>query len=84
MIQQYLHAALAKARFKTIENPEPVFGEIPQCPGVWATGETKEHCRVALAEALEDWVLLGIRMGHALPEIDGVRIEIPETTGIRE
>jgi hypothetical protein len=33
---------------------------------------------------LEDWVLLGIRLGHSLPEIDGVRIEIPETSGVSE
>jgi predicted RNase H-like HicB family nuclease len=83
MIQQYLQAAMAQARFKTIENPEPVFGEIPQCPGVWAIGETEDECRQILAEALEDWVLLGIRLGHSLPEIDGIRIEIPETSGVR-
>jgi predicted RNase H-like HicB family nuclease len=84
MIQHYLQAAMSKARFKAIENPDPIFGEIPQCPGVWATGETEEECRRTLEEVLEDWVLLGIRLGHTLPEIDGVRIEIPETSGVRE
>jgi predicted RNase H-like HicB family nuclease len=83
MIQQYLQAAMSQARFKRIDNPEPIFGEIPPCPGVWATGETEEDCRRTLEEALEDWVLLGIRLGHSLPEINGVRIEIPETSGVR-
>jgi len=75
MIQRYLRAAMLKAQFKKIENPEPVFGTIPGCAGAWATGKTEEECRRALEEVLEEWVLLGVRMGHALPEIDGIRIE---------
>ncbi len=67
MVQQYLDAALVKARYKTIDNPESFVGEIPECPGVWATGSTIEECRRTLAEVLEDWVLLGIRLGHPLP-----------------
>ena len=63
MIHEYLQAAMAKAVFKRIENPEPVFGEIPPCPGVWATGNTVEECRQELQEVLEEWILLGIRLG---------------------
>ena len=84
MIQEYLQAAMAKAQFKQVDNPEPVFGEIPCCPGVWATGRTIAECRKALEEALEGWVLLGIRFGDELPEIDGIRIQIPETSPARE
>ena len=72
MIGQYLQAAMSKARFKPIDDPEPVFGEIPECPGVWATGKTEAECRQTLQEILEDWVLLGVRLGHTLPEIDAL------------
>ena len=84
MIREYLQAAMGRAQFKRIDNPEPVFGEIPPCPGVWATGRTVDECRKALEEVLEGWVLLGIRSGDQLPEIDGLRIEIPETSPARE
>jgi predicted RNase H-like HicB family nuclease len=84
MLREYLEVAMSKAEFKIIDNPEPVFGEIRGCPGVWATGNTEEECRAVLEEALEEWVLLGIRMGHQLPEIDGIRIQVPELTAIRE
>jgi predicted RNase H-like HicB family nuclease len=84
MIHEYLQAAMAKAVFKRIENPEPVFGEIPPCPGVWATGNTIEDCRRELEEVLEGWILLGIRFGDPFPEIDGLRVDIPETVPARE
>jgi hypothetical protein len=60
MIQQNRRAAMSKAQFKRIENPEPVFSEIQECAGVWATGNTEEECRRALEEVLEEWVLLGV------------------------
>jgi len=84
MIREYLQAAMATAQFKEIEDRKPIFGEIPCCPGVWATGRTLEECRKALEEALEGWVLLGIRFGDELAEIDGIRLEIPETSPVRE
>ncbi len=84
MIREYLQAAMARAQFKRIESPEPFFGEIPTCPGVWATGRTREDCRKTLEEVLEGWILLSIRTGDPLPEIDGLRIEVPETLPTRE
>ena len=83
MLREYIQAALSKAQFKTIENPEPIFGEIPDCPGVWATGDTIEQCRARLEEVLEGWILLGVRLGDPLPEISGLRIEIPEVSPAR-
>ncbi len=84
MIREYMQAAMARAVFKRIEGPEPIFGEIPPCPGVWATGKTDEECKKILEEALEGWILLGVRLGDPLPEIEGLRIEIPETSPVRE
>lgn len=74
---------MAKANFKRIEDVEPVFGEIPPCPGVWATGKTIEECRQRLEEVLEGWILLSVRFADPLPEIDGLRIDIPETAPTR-
>jgi len=47
-------------------------------PGVWANAENLEDCRLELQEVLEEWIALGLRMGHAFPEIDGIRLEIKE------
>jgi predicted RNase H-like HicB family nuclease len=57
MLTQYLQAALDRARYEMIEDEEPYYGEVPELPGVWATGETLEACRRNLVSALEDWLL---------------------------
>ena len=54
MLTQYLQAALDRARYEIIEDEEPFYGEVPELPGVWATGKTLEECRRNLASALED------------------------------
>jgi predicted RNase H-like HicB family nuclease len=84
MLREYIQTALSKAEFKTIENPEPVFGEIPCCPGVWATGKTMEECRRTLEEVLEEWILVSVRLGNPIPAVEGVSINIPEATAVRE
>ncbi|MEH2055969.1 MAG: hypothetical protein V7K97_07360 [Nostoc sp.] len=46
--------------------------EIPECQGVWANAATLEACREDLQDALEGWIILGLRLGHTLPILDGV------------
>lgn len=75
MLTRYIQAAMRKARYEMIEDKRRFYGHIPECPGVWATGETLEACRDELQEALEDWLSLGLRLGHPIPGIDDVRIE---------
>jgi predicted RNase H-like HicB family nuclease len=52
------------------------YGEIPGLHGVFANAPTLEGCREQLKEVLEGWILLGLRLGHKLPEIDGIALEI--------
>ena len=75
MLTLYIQAAMKKARYEMIEDEQPFYGHIPECPGVWATGETLEACREELQEALENWLALGLRFGQPIPEIDDVRVE---------
>ncbi len=75
MLTRYIQAAMRRARYEMIEGEKPYYGHIPPCPGVWATGETLEDCREELQEVLEDWLSLGLRLGHPIPEIDGIRVE---------
>jgi predicted RNase H-like HicB family nuclease len=78
MLSQYLQAALDKARYEIIEDEEPFYGEIPQLPGVWATGATLETCRRNLAEAIEDWLLFSLAKGLPIPPIDNITLRQPE------
>ena len=47
-------------------------GRIPQCTGVVAFGTTLLECEDELRPNLEDWILLGFKIGQPLPEIAGI------------
>jgi predicted RNase H-like HicB family nuclease len=53
-------------------------GVIEGLQGVWAQGDTLETCREELREVLEEWIVLGLKMGHQLPAIDGIALTIQE------
>ena len=74
MITEYIQAALNQARYKIIEDKKTYFGEIPELEGVWATGKTLEECREELQSTLEDWLLLGLKLGHSIPSLGGTRL----------
>lgn len=50
-------------------------GRVPACQGVVAFGATLMECQRLLQSTLEDWLLLGLRMGHALPVFAGLRLD---------
>ncbi|MBZ0169691.1 hypothetical protein MELA_01125 [Candidatus Methylomirabilis lanthanidiphila] len=78
MLLGYIQEALERARYELIEDEEPYYGEVPELPGVWATGKTLEACRRHLAEAVEDWVLLSIAKGLPIPALGQIAIHLPE------
>ncbi|MGD1095198.1 MAG: type II toxin-antitoxin system HicB family antitoxin [Bryobacteraceae bacterium] len=74
MLTDYIQAAMRHAHYEIIDDPKPFFGSIPPCEGVWANGETLESCREELQSTLEDWIVLGLRLGHPIPVIDGIAV----------
>jgi predicted RNase H-like HicB family nuclease len=77
MLSEYLNAALERASYEKIDDPEPYYGEIPGIQGVWATGTTLEECRRRLVQALEDWLFFSIYRGESVPPIGEFVIELP-------
>jgi predicted RNase H-like HicB family nuclease len=81
MFAEYIAAALERAVYKTLEGEEvPIFVSVPDLPGAWATGKTIEEARRELIGVIEEWVLLGIRLGHPIPSIGGHNITFPQET----
>ena len=76
-LSAYIDAALASARFKTLED-KTCFGEIPGFDGVWATARTLKKCRGFLREVLEDWIVLKLRSDEPLPAVRGKKLTVPE------
>jgi predicted RNase H-like HicB family nuclease len=67
----YIEAALEMAQFDKLEDGT-FAGEIPKLPGVIVFGKTLKQCGHELRSTLEDWILLGFRLGHALPKLAGI------------
>ena len=71
MLAAYIRAAMQRAHYELLEDGT-FYGEIPDCAGVYANAATLEACRDQLHEVLEDWIVLGLRMGHDLLTMEGI------------
>jgi len=76
MLTSYIHAAMRLAKYEILEDGQ-YYGEIDGFKGLWAQAEHLETCREELQSALEDWLVLGLRMGHKLPVVAGIQL-VPE------
>ncbi|HUY01505.1 MAG TPA: type II toxin-antitoxin system HicB family antitoxin [Candidatus Deferrimicrobium sp.] len=84
MLSEYISKGLSKVHYEIIEDKEPYYGEIPELQGIWATGTTLEECRQNLIDVLEGWILVRVRKGLPIPELDKVTISIPEELKVLE
>ena len=78
MFTAYINAAMKKAHYEILPNNEGYFGKIEDLQGVRANSDSLEACREELKEVLEEWILLGIKMGHTIPIIDGIDLNVKE------
>ncbi|CAN5345947.1 type II toxin-antitoxin system HicB family antitoxin [soil metagenome] len=72
-LTDYVYGAMGRAEYDKLEDGT-FAGRIPVCPGVIAFGTTLRECEEELRSSLEDWILLGLKLGHALPIIDGMNL----------
>lgn len=78
MLTEYIGAALRKAHYAILPEGEGYYGSIEGFQGVWAQANSLEACREELREVLEEWIVLGLRMGHPLPEVSGLTLAVGE------
>ncbi len=71
LFSYYMILALSKAVFDKLVDGT-FAGRIPPCPGVMAFAATLKECEVELRSTLGDWILVGLKLGHTLPLIDGI------------
>lgn len=71
ILSDYLNQAMAKAIYDKLGDGT-FCGRIPPCKGVIAFGNTLRECKVELRSTLEDWILVGLKLGHTLPVIEGI------------
>lgn len=71
ILSEYLERAMAQAEYDKLEDAS-FAGRIPSCMGVIAFSVSLKACEEELRSTLEDWLWLGLKLGHTLPVIDGI------------
>ncbi|GAA6624111.1 type II toxin-antitoxin system HicB family antitoxin [Scytonema sp. NUACC26] len=71
ILSDYVDKALAQAVYDKLEDGS-FAGKIPSCTGVIAFSSTLKECESELRSTLEDWILLGLKLGYFLPIIDNI------------
>jgi len=68
ILTEYVDQAIIQAVYDKLEDGTFV-GRIPPCKGVLAFGSTLRDCEEELRSTLEDWIFVGLKLGHPLPVI---------------
>jgi len=71
ILSEYVDRVMAQAVYDKLED-STFAGRIPPCKGVIAFGNTLRECEDELHSVLEDWILVGLKLGHPLPVIGGI------------
>lgn len=71
VLTEYVNQAMAHAVYDKLEDGT-FAGRIPLCMGVVAFGVALRVCEDEVRSILEEWVLLGLKLGHPLPIIAGI------------
>lgn len=71
VLGEYVEKAMLEALYDKLEDGT-FTGRISSCKGVLAFGTTSGECEEELRSTLEDWILVGLKLGHLLPVIKGI------------
>ena len=71
VLTDYIDRAMTEAVYDKLEDAT-FAGRIPSCTGVLAFGPTLRACAEELRSTLEDWILVGLKLGHPLPVLGGI------------
>jgi predicted RNase H-like HicB family nuclease len=66
---------MADAEYDKLEDGS-FSGRIPLCTGAIAFGSTLHQCETELRSTLEDWLVVGFKLGHSLPVFDRIDLNV--------
>ncbi len=62
---------MARSRYEHLEDGK-VVAAVEGCVGLLAFSDSEPEARDELRSSLEEWVLLGLKLGHELPVLNGI------------
>jgi len=76
MITEYIGEAMRRAKYKILEDGT-YFGWIEDLIGVWSNGANLSLCQQELQSVVEDWLLLGLKLGHHITPLGDIDLNEP-------
>lgn len=71
ILSDYVNQAMRHSMYDKLED-NSFAGRISICQGVVAFGTTLRECENESRSAFEDWILLGLKLRHPMPVIEGI------------
>src|SRR5947209_16850887 len=75
-LPDYIAEILKNAVYEKGEQLDVVVAEAPDLPGCVTQGDTFEEAREGLVDAIEVWLMSGLRNGEDPPVVNGCRLAI--------
>jgi predicted RNase H-like HicB family nuclease len=72
-LSQYIAEVLKNAIYEKGEQLDVIVAEAPDLPGCLTQGATIEEARENLVDAIEVWLMSGLRSGEDPPVVNGCR-----------
>ncbi|MCH7938704.1 MAG: type II toxin-antitoxin system HicB family antitoxin [Candidatus Marinimicrobia bacterium] len=80
ILTEYVDHLLAQGVYDKLDDGT-FAGRIPSCKGVVGFGGTLRECEDELRSTLEDWILMGLKLGHPLPVVADIDLNKEPTYG---
>jgi predicted RNase H-like HicB family nuclease len=77
-LSDYIGEVLKNAVYEKGEQLNVIVAEAPDLPGCMTQGATFEEARENLVDAIEVWLMSGLRCGEDPPVVNGCRLAIIE------
>ena len=71
VLTDYIDYAMAAAIYDKLDDGG-FAGRVPECRGVVAFDANLTGCQTLLRSTLEDWLVLGLKLGHEIPVLSGI------------
>src|SRR3954447_26119222 len=75
-LADYIAEILKNAVYEKGEQLDVIVAEAPDLPGCLTQGATVEEARENLVDAIEVWLMSGLRSGEDAPGVNGCRLAI--------
>ncbi|MBK9285087.1 MAG: type II toxin-antitoxin system HicB family antitoxin [Sphingobacteriaceae bacterium] len=73
ILTAYINHMISSAVYDKLEDGS-FSGIIPACKGVIAFSDSLQECQNELRSTLEEWIVLGLKLGHQLPVLDNINL----------